>query len=105
MASKEDFMPSEESFGLLTDYDRGAYNNPCKEVREAVYYMAQKEAIILDPCYTGKAFAGLLEMVKSGRIKKGEKVIFLHTGGAPGINTPHHRAEIEKERDRFIHII
>lgn len=104
-ASMEDFLPSEKSFGLITDYDRGAYNNPCKEVREAVYYMAAKEAIILDPCYTGKAFAGLLDMVKSGRIKKGEKVIFLHTGGAPGINTPHHRTAIEKERDKFIHIL
>ena len=38
-------------------------------------------------------------------IKKGEKVIFLHTGGTPGINTPHHRVEIEKERNKYIHII
>ena len=92
-------------FDLVTDYDRGAYNNPCREVREAMYYMAEKEAIILDPCYTGKAFAGLLEMVKEGRIKQGEKVVFLHTGGTPGIYTPHHRIEIEKERGSFIHRI
>lgn len=96
---------SPADFDLVTNYDRGAYNNPCKEVRDAMYYMAEKEAIILDPCYTGKAFAGLLEMVKSGRIKQGEKAIFLHTGGAPGINTPHHRVEIEKEREKFIHQI
>ena len=92
-------------FDLTVKYDRGAYNNPCREVREAMYYMAEKEAIILDPCYTGKAFAGLMEMVKNGEIKKGEKVIFLHTGGTPGINTPHHRVEIEKERNKYIHII
>lgn len=92
-------------FDLITKYDRGAYNNPCREVREAIYYMAEKEAIILDPCYTGKAFAGLLEMVKEGTIKKGESVIFLHTGGAPGINTPHHRVEFEKEREKFIHVL
>lgn len=104
-ASRKDFLPSVDSFGLITDYDRGAYNNPCKEVRDAVYYMAEKEAIILDPCYTGKAFAGLIEMVQTGKINKGEKVIFLHTGGAPGINTPHHRTAIEKERDKFIHIL
>ena len=67
--------------------------------------MAEKEAIILDPCYTGKAFAGLLEMVKEGRIKQGEKVVFLHTGGTPGIYTSHHRIEIEKERGSFIHRI
>mgnify|MGYP002803294268 FL=1 len=74
-------------------------------MRDAIYYMAEKEAIILDPCYTGKAFAGLVEMVREGRIKKGEKVIFLHTGGAPGICTPHHRTEIEAEREKFIHVL
>ena len=99
------YRAAREDFDLVTDYDRGAYNNPCKEVREAIYYMAEKEAIILDPCYTGKAFAGLMEMVRAGRIRQGEKVIFLHTGGAPGICTPHHRVEFEAEREKFIHVL
>ena len=90
---------------ITEEYERGAYNNPCKEVRDAMYYMAEKEAIILDPCYTGKCFAGLLEMVKKGEIARGENVIFMHTGGMPGINTPFHRIEIERERDKFIHIV
>ena len=55
-------------FDIVKDYTRGAYNNVCKEVRDAICYMAQKEAVMLDPCYTGKAFAGLMEMVKSGAI-------------------------------------
>ncbi|MCI8608694.1 MAG: pyridoxal-phosphate dependent enzyme [Firmicutes bacterium] len=96
---------TEKDFHVTSDYDRGGYNNPCKEVRQAMYYMAEKEALILDPCYTGKAFAGLLEMVKAGRIAPGEKVIFLHTGGSPGISTPFHRIEIEKEREKYIHIV
>lgn len=96
---------TEDDFDVTSDYDRGAYNNPCKEVRDAMYYMAEKEALILDPCYTGKCFAGLLEMVKSGLIQQGEKVIFLHTGGSPGINTPFHRIEMEHERDKYIHIV
>lgn len=94
-----------QSFDLTDKYDRGAYNNPCKEVREAMYTVAEREALILDPCYTGKCFAGLEEMVKSGEIAQGETVIFLHTGGAPGINTPFHRVEIEKEREQFIHVL
>lgn len=94
-----------DDYDLISDYDRGAYNNPVKEVREAMYYMAEKEALILDPCYTGKAFAGLLEMVRSGRIAQGEKVVFVHTGGSPGIATPFHRVEIEKERDCYMHVI
>lgn len=94
-----------KDFNMTSKYDRGAYNNPVKEVRDAMYYMAEKEGIILDPCYTGKCFAGILEMIKSGDIKQGENVIFIHTGGMPGINTPFHRIEIEKERDRFMHIL
>ena len=96
---------AEEDFEVISDYDRGGYNNPCKEVRQAMYYMAEKEALILDPCYTGKCFAGLLEMFKTGRIKQGENIIFLHTGGSPGISAPFHRIEIEKEREKYIHLV
>ena len=92
-------------FDITDKYDRGAYNNPCKEVREAMYLAAEKEALILDPCYTGKCFAGMVEMVKKGEIAQDETVIFLHTGGMPGINTPFHRVEIEKERDKFINVL
>lgn len=92
-------------FDLITEYDCGAYNNPVKEVRDAIYYMGRKEAIILDPCYTGKTFAGILDMVKHGAIKQGETVIMLHTGGIPGIYTKHHRIEMEKELQDYIHII
>lgn len=84
-------------FDIEKDYTRGGYNNVCKEVREAIYLMARKEAVLLDPCYTGKGFAGVLEMVKEGKIAKGEKVIFIHTGGFPGLYTRHHREAFEKE--------
>lgn len=94
-----------EDFNMTSEYDCGAYNNPVKEVRDAIYYMGEKEAIILDPCYTGKCFAGILEMIKAGHIKQGEDIIFIHTGGMPGINTPFHRIEMEKERQGFIHIM
>jgi 1-aminocyclopropane-1-carboxylate deaminase/D-cysteine desulfhydrase-like pyridoxal-dependent ACC family enzyme len=59
--------------------------------------MARTEAIILDPCYTGKLFAGILDMIEEGKIRKGEKIIMIHTGGMPGIYTRHHREEFEKE--------
>ena len=39
------------------------------------------EGIILDPVYTGKAIAGLIDLIKKGKFKKNENVIFLHTGG------------------------
>ena len=67
--------------------------------------MARLEAVLLDPCYTGKAYAGLMEMVKEGKIKQGETVIFLHSGGQPGLNTPHHRKAFEAELMDGVHIL
>ncbi len=86
-----------KEFDIRTEFIRGGYNNPVKEVRDAIYEMARKEAVILDPCYTGKAYAAIKDMVESGEISQGEKIIFLHTGGGPGLNTPSHRREMEKE--------
>lgn len=94
-----------EDFDLFSDYDCGAYNNPVKEVREAIYYMGRNEAVILDPCYTGKTFAGIVDMAKTGKIKPGENVVMIHTGGIPGIYTKHHRVEMERELQEYIHII
>jgi len=54
-------------------------------VREAMSMAARCEALLLDPVYTGKAMAGLIAHVRSGRIAAGSRVLFLHTGGLPGI--------------------
>ena len=89
---------------IETKYDCGAYNNAVPEVREAIYRMGRAEGIILDPCYTGKTFNALLRLVENGKIGQGETVIFLHTGGVPGIYTGHHRIEMERELAPYIHI-
>lgn len=94
----------EEEFDLITEYDGGAYNNPLKSVRDAMYYLARKEGIITDPCYTGKTFAAVLSMAKQGLFRD-ETVIMIHTGGIPGIYTRHHRIEMEKELMDHIHIL
>jgi L-cysteate sulfo-lyase len=52
---------------------------------EAVRLLARREGILLDPVYTGKAFAGLVDLIRKGRFKKGENIVFLHTGGAAGL--------------------
>ena len=46
---------------------------------------SNKEGIILDPVYTGKAMAGLIDLVRKGQFRKGEAVVFIHTGGVPGL--------------------
>jgi L-cysteate sulfo-lyase len=52
---------------------------------EAITILARSEGVLLDPVYTGKAFAGLLDMVRKGQFGQEDHIIFLHTGGAPGL--------------------
>jgi D-cysteine desulfhydrase len=46
---------------------------------------ARTEGIFLDPTYTARALAGLAALVADGRIKPGDRTVFLHTGGLPGL--------------------
>ena len=54
-------------------------------VREAMALAARHEGLLLDPVYTGKAMAGLVAHLRSGRIAPGSRVSFIHTGGQPAI--------------------
>lgn len=92
-----EFDAEKSDFHIDEDYFFGGYDNSVTEVREAIYNMARKEAILLDPCYTGKAFNGICQMIRDRKIEQGETIIFVHTGGQPGLNTPHHRLEMEQE--------
>ena len=94
-----------KDFDIRLEFDYGAYNNPVKDVRDAICYMGRKEAILLDPCYTGKAFNAVLKLAEAGEFQPDEPVIFLHTGGVPGLYTSEHRVEFEKELAEYYHII
>ena len=98
-----DFGITRDVFSITTAYIHGAYNNAVREVRDVLYYLARKEAIIIDPCYTGKTFEAIVDGARSGAIPKGSDVIFMHTGGLPGIYTKHHRVEFEKELMPYMH--
>ncbi len=47
--------------------------------------LARLEGVLLDPVYSGKAMAGLIDLIRKGQIAKNETVVFLHTGGAVGL--------------------
>ena len=66
------------------------YGLPTPEGMEAIYLLARSEGILLDPIYTGKTMAGLIELTKRGEIKQGERVLFWHTGGAPAVFAYNH---------------
>jgi 1-aminocyclopropane-1-carboxylate deaminase/D-cysteine desulfhydrase-like pyridoxal-dependent ACC family enzyme len=66
-------------------YYGAGYAIPTEEADEAVRLVAQTEAILLDPVYTGKAMSGLIDHVKRREISGSETVVFLHTGGIPAL--------------------
>jgi D-cysteine desulfhydrase len=61
------------------------YSLPTPEMVEAVKLLCRTEGILLDPVYSGKAMAGLLDLIEKGYFKKDQNVLFVHTGGAPAI--------------------
>lgn len=82
----------ESSFAGLTcpvlclgDYVGDGYTVPTHAMVEAVLTAARTEALILDPVYSGKAMAGMIDLIRKGALKRGENVIFLHTGGLPAL--------------------
>ena len=52
---------------------------------DAIRLLARTEGILLDPVYTGKGMAGLIDLINRGHFKKGQAVVFLHTGGSVGL--------------------
>ncbi len=70
---------------VVDDYVGAGYSLPTDEMIEAVKLFASLEGILLDPVYTGKAAAGLIDMVRRGRFGRNDNVLFLHTGGAPAL--------------------
>lgn len=66
-------------------YRGPAYGVPTPECLEAIRLVAETEGILLEPVYTGKAMAGLIDHIRTRRIGKEEIVAFLHTGGIPAL--------------------
>ena len=62
-----------------------AYGYPTPAALEAIKLLAQTEAILLDPVYTGKGMAGLIGMIRAGRFGPDENVVFVHTGGSAAL--------------------
>ena len=70
---------------LNADYLGGGYGVVGEAEREAIRLTAQQEGVLLDPVYTGRAMAGLIGMIRQGKIGPDESVLFWHTGGAPAL--------------------
>lgn len=74
---------------LWDDYFAPGYGTPNEEGQEAVKLLARLEGILLDPVYTGKAMAGLIDGISQKRFKDDGPILFVHTGGAPALFAYH----------------
>lgn len=75
----------DEAVVANADYVGAGYGVPTDGMVEAVHLLARHEGILLDPVYSGKGFAGLVDLVRKGHFTKGQNIVFLHTGGAVGL--------------------
>lgn len=70
---------------VMADYIGKGYGVPTPASQEAMALFAKTEGIILDPTYTAKAAAGLLDLIRRGEFRRGQGVLFWHTGGLPPV--------------------
>lgn len=68
-----------------SSYVGPGYGIPREDTIEAIRMFAELEAILLDPVYSGKGAAGLIDYCRKGQFKAGERVVFIHTGGAAAL--------------------
>lgn len=69
-----------------SDFVGEGYGLPAESTIEAIRMFAELEGLLLDPVYSAKGAAGMIDYCRKGKFKKGEKVVFLHTGGAVALH-------------------
>jgi len=74
-----------QDFEVNDHYLGGGYAVMGEPEREAIRLCAQAEGLLIDPVYTGRAMAGLIDLIRKGEFKAGQNVLFWHTGGTPAI--------------------
>lgn len=83
--------PGKDTIFCYEEYYGKAYAQPTDELKEAIELLVRTEGIMMDPVYSGKTMAGLIGLIRTGEIKKGSKVVFIHTGG---LNTSYDYASV-----------
>ncbi len=77
--------PPDDRLHIEPGFRGESYGVPTETMHEAVEAVARLEGILLDPVYTGKAMAWLMDAIRKGKLDDEPAVIFLHTGGSPGL--------------------
>lgn len=75
----------DDRIDVVAGYSGPAYGTPTPEMLEAITMFARLEGLVLDPVYSAKGAAGLIGLIRSGCFPVADTVVFLHTGGSPGL--------------------
>lgn len=86
------FSPADVS--VTADYCQPGYGVLTEAEGEAIRLFASWEGLLLDPVYTGRAGAGLIDLIRKGFFKKEERVLFWHTGGQPALFAERYREDL-----------
>ncbi|MCL6349922.1 D-cysteine desulfhydrase [Pectobacterium polaris] len=76
---------SRRAVQVNSDYVGKGYGIPTEGTLEALRLLAQLEGILLDPVYSGKGMAGLIDLIRQGHFRADENIVFIHTGGSAGL--------------------
>jgi 1-aminocyclopropane-1-carboxylate deaminase/D-cysteine desulfhydrase-like pyridoxal-dependent ACC family enzyme len=66
--------------------DPNPYGVAASETIDAIRFLARTEGIVADPVYEGKAMLGLINLIKDGVLRSGDRVLFVHLGGTPALH-------------------
>jgi len=90
----EKLIFSTEDILVNDSYLGGGYGVMGDGEREAIHLFAQKEGLLLDPVYTGRAAYGLIDLIRGGFFTRDQTVLFWHTGGTPALFADQYANEI-----------
>jgi D-cysteine desulfhydrase family pyridoxal phosphate-dependent enzyme len=93
LGQRIEFAPDEVMANA--DYCSAGYGVLTDPEREAIRLFAKYEGLLLDPVYTGRAAAGMIDLIRTGFFKKDETVLFLHTGGQPALFAPEYSSRMQ----------
>jgi len=96
----EDWQFSPEEVLVNDQYTGGGYAVMGAQEIEAIRLFAQQEALLLDPVYTGRAAAGLIDLIRQGFFKPDETVLFWHTGGGPALFAGRYQGKLLEQGER-----
>jgi L-cysteate sulfo-lyase len=74
-----------EDLNVTEDYVGDGYGILTRGCLEAITLLARTEGILLDPSYSGKSMAGMIDHIRQQRWHAGQEIVFLHTGGTPAL--------------------